>query len=417
MNKMAWPPRTESELRDALAEGLLVESHHCDLKQEIGSGTGANRDIAIDLAAFAVDGGHIFIGIKEAEGVAKALHPIALEGLKERIDNIAQSRIQEALSVRCTEIPTETDSTRGYLVVIVPPSPARPHMVDGKYRGRGDTTNRVLPDSEVVRLHRERSLVERRIDSILQEEIARDPTATIPDMQNEAHIFICALPVMGSLQLMLDAMPKEPSEQTLWIREKILNGQAGAQMDPDWAPGFSDWQVHFRANGWAAYDESSMTSARTIQRIFNESHLFDLELGEDGSLRVLCGRGSYTEKDQRFAIEYVIAGLTKRVVTAAKVISDECNYFDGWDFGLAVTNIKGSKSAALLGRQRGVISLMETFPSYSEQDYRQNTQATYEQLISDTDEVVEKLFGRLNRGLNQGRVSIPKFIADRGRPL
>jgi hypothetical protein len=52
------------------------------------------------------------------------------------------------------------------LIVEVPPSPLAPHMVDGKYHGRGDTVKHVLSDAEVERMHAE---------ELIDREIARDP--------------------------------------------------------------------------------------------------------------------------------------------------------------------------------------------------------------------------------------------------
>ena len=49
----------------------------------------------------------------------------------------------------------------GYVVVHIPQSVRAPHMADGRYYGRGDKTNRVLPNTEVVRLLDQR-LADRR---------------------------------------------------------------------------------------------------------------------------------------------------------------------------------------------------------------------------------------------------------------
>ena len=53
-------------------------------------------------------------------------------------------RVEEAVQIRTTEIESTAQPSRGYLVVHVPAS--------GRYYGRGDKTNRLLSNTEVVRL-------------------------------------------------------------------------------------------------------------------------------------------------------------------------------------------------------------------------------------------------------------------------
>ena len=61
-------------------------------------------------------------------------------------------RVEEAVQIRTTEIESTAQPSRGYLVVHVPASVRAPHMADGRYYGRGDKTNRLLSNTEVVRL-------------------------------------------------------------------------------------------------------------------------------------------------------------------------------------------------------------------------------------------------------------------------
>lgn len=91
---MAAPfvPSSKEELEAALCAGLLVEGHYLDLKRQLGKGKEANRDLAKDVAAFSIDGGVLYIGVREgAPGQAPALHPVELGGLKERVDQVARS--------------------------------------------------------------------------------------------------------------------------------------------------------------------------------------------------------------------------------------------------------------------------------------------------------------------------------------
>lgn len=57
-----WLPQDESAIETAAHAGLLVESHYLDLKMTIPSGSGKNRELARDLASFAIDGGALLVG-------------------------------------------------------------------------------------------------------------------------------------------------------------------------------------------------------------------------------------------------------------------------------------------------------------------------------------------------------------------
>ncbi|MGO4613342.1 helix-turn-helix domain-containing protein [Nocardia sp. 2YAB30] len=135
-----WTPRTEDELRTALADNLLVEVHYRDLKRTVDPGRSANKKIACDIAAFALDGGTVIIGVAEgdiATSTPPSLSPVELKGLPERIESIAVTAVHEPVRITTTVIAADGQPGRGYLLVHVPQSPRAPHMVDGRYYGRG----------------------------------------------------------------------------------------------------------------------------------------------------------------------------------------------------------------------------------------------------------------------------------------
>ena len=139
-----WGPRTEAELQTAIDQGLVRESHVFDVKKQPPPPE-KNRDIAIDLANFAVDGGRILYGVHQPNfSGPTTLAPFDVSGLSERLDQIALGgSIDPPLRIRCVDIPSDTNPGRGYLLVVVPRSPQAPHMVDGRYRYRSDRTNSV----------------------------------------------------------------------------------------------------------------------------------------------------------------------------------------------------------------------------------------------------------------------------------
>src|SRR5213078_2192897 len=112
-------------------------------------------------------------------------------------------------------------------------------------------------------------------------------------------------------------------------------------------PRISD--VSRRAGGWAlsapgiqagrmvVLPESNLWSLADV-----EGRLLDLEIGEDGGLRLFCGRASaelgasYSGRDAIESVfESLILGLTKRLVLIAAVVAETADYLGQWDLGIA----------------------------------------------------------------------------------
>ncbi|MET9318313.1 ATP-binding protein [Kribbella sp. NPDC003505] len=156
-----WRPSTEKELLAAIEDGLLRETHYLDMKRETGSSSGERKETARDLSSFAVDGGALLVGVEEdKENRTWRLRPQPLEGLAEKLEQIATQLVDPPLFITADEIPAEADASTGYLFVQVPGSARAPHMVEGIYYGRGDRTRIRLSDAEVVRHHASREPLE-----------------------------------------------------------------------------------------------------------------------------------------------------------------------------------------------------------------------------------------------------------------
>lgn len=400
MTSMNWLPSSESELRNAMEQGLLRESHHLDLKRMAPPGKAANRETAKDLASMAVDGGALIYGVDEANGT---LTPFNLEGFRERMDQIGRSLVDEPLRVRIEEFPSEADPALGYAVVIVPESPSAPHMVDGRYRGRGDTTNIQLSDAEVLRLHTQRQQDTASVEELLRAEIERDPTPE--HMRQQAHLFVVAEPVTGRSEMFLETLEEE--EATRWISTHLINGSPGAHLSEDWSPdlGLIN-RVGRETEGWVA-TSGYMAPGRVPRPEAHEDDLLHIEFRENGGVRLFCGRASDThpsDSSQRVAFETIIGGLTLRVVLMAEVLSEACKHLGSWRFGLAVTNLRGTVSWSMAHRSL-------TAPPFSSDDYLATTTATREEIEQDSLAVADRLFSRLNRGLNGGSVTPPRPIS------
>jgi hypothetical protein len=286
---------------------------------------------------------------------------VDLAGLRERIDQVARDLIDEPLHVRVDTIPT-ADPAKGYLLVTVPPSPTAPHQVDGRYYGCGDTTKHVLPDAQVQRLHQLALLRQRDAEELLDAEVARDPTSP-EHWRQHAHLFLVAQPVIeqpNRLERMLGA--DGPKGWHDFLHGQVRSGAAGVPLHPSWTPDIpSISNVGRRARGWALSSDwiqphraASLEAGRPSTDV--EPRLLDLEINEDGGVRLFCARASDSREtnigQSEFAIEAVILGLTKGVVLIAGVIAATTRYLGSWDFGIAITRLRGCQSARL--RQEGL---------------------------------------------------------------
>ncbi len=63
MTRPSWRPESTPELLAAIDAGVLAESHYLEMKQQIGDGASGRKELARDLAQFAVDGGTVIVGV------------------------------------------------------------------------------------------------------------------------------------------------------------------------------------------------------------------------------------------------------------------------------------------------------------------------------------------------------------------
>src|SRR6266498_313146 len=104
---MIWLPNDETQLQDALDQGTFKERHTLDFKTALPAGKGTNKELAKDLAQFAIDGGVLVVGVDDNnKTVPPRLTPVDLDGLKERVDQVARCIPDPPMHVRTDEIST-----------------------------------------------------------------------------------------------------------------------------------------------------------------------------------------------------------------------------------------------------------------------------------------------------------------------
>jgi hypothetical protein len=210
-----WIPKNENDIVSAVTNRSLEETVTFDAKKEIPA---KNIETAKDVSALANTGGGVLLyGVDEdTNGRPTVLSPLLLEGQRERIDQIIRTSVDEVPGFKISVIETENDDSRGYLIVVVPPSDRAPHMVvvkdERRFYGRGETGNYVLSQSEVARLYERRRGVALNILPVLEKAIEDAPLA---DNEEYAHLHLVARPVFVDEKLFARALSVGQSEKEL----------------------------------------------------------------------------------------------------------------------------------------------------------------------------------------------------------
>lgn len=388
------PVEDEASLVVAIEEGLLAESHYLDLKVEIPKGSSKNRELARDLASFAIDGGTLVIGVAE-EGDNISAAPVALDGLAERIDQVAASIPDPPLTIVAQSIRCDNCPGQGYLLVHVPPSPEAPHMVDGRYWGRRDTTKYPLADAEVVRLHERRRSHERDIAEQIRAEIARDPIPV--EMREQAHLFLLAEPVLGSPDL-LSGVTNAPRWQEQVLRatnsakSPAIDGQLRhlGGISPDWE---ALSQFDRRPSG-VAITSFGLEPGRRLRPNQKDEDALEVEIGEDGTIRLFMSRLSdaiVPGQQVVFADAPVIH--LRRFLALVTALATEAGYHGNWRVGIGATGLGGLRAYFSELRDQGSGYV------YPEDHYLRGTVASLRDITDRPERIVQLLVGPLHRAL------------------
>lgn len=399
-----WQPRTAADVQTAIDNGTITERHWLDVKLTTGPSTNSNnKEIAADLASFAGDGGAIIYGVAEDKTTNTiSLAPFDLAGQAERLDEIARSRCDPPLYIACHPLPQDPDNrNHGLLLVEIPPSPAAPHMVDGRYYGRGDTTKRRLTDGEVARLHAVRTIRHLNAEQLIEHEIARDPVP--PTQRQHSHIYVVARPLAAPPDLLTETIER----REVGVLVRYIASRLNSPASPDWNHLGSGEP---RAQGWGL--QSRLLPGRRIDPDDEraEKYMVDLEIGDDGSLTLVCGRGSdYTNptKDQ-FILDSVAAVFTRGVVDLAAHIGRDHGYGGRWLLAVGLTDLAGKYTSDALA----VARIGSSYVPFSADRYIESTEAVTSELLAQPGSVTRRLIRRLMRGLATDGRSYQHLLAD-----
>jgi hypothetical protein len=380
-------PASLADLDAALAVGALKETHRADHKARLPPPSELNNThLAIDLASFAVDGGELYIGVTENRATDQfSVTPFPLEGAAERLEQIARSRLDPPLTIRCIPLRAEPTDRDGCLVVVIPESPEAPHMVGRIYRGRGDKTNIELGDGEVRRIRAERERAHDQAKSQLQEWVARDP---FPEGRH-VHMFLVAEPVTARRGQLLSALSGD------WnglFRDRLLAGGAFHRDLP--TLGWNDVHVA-RAHGRALVSYALSSARMPVSDVTDpEGQSNELEVRENGGLRFYASRASDArggeEGEQLFSS--FVHRFTSSFVQVTANVGAAAGYSGAWHLGVALQPLRGVRlwTSDALHRFNTL---------YSDESYREELLVSAVDIETAALRVTGDLLNRLWRGL------------------
>lgn len=406
------PVATEADLISLISAGVLEENHFVDLKMEVKSGKGENKETARDLAQFALDSGTVIVGVQELDDQTLALTPQPLAGLAERIEQLAGAIPDPPLAIVTKAIPSASDPSVGYLLVHVPVSPAAPHMVDGKYLGRGDKTKRYLTHPEVVRHHQQHAGDERSGLTQLQAEFDRDLFDS-PERE-QAHGFWIAEPMVGRPEMLLSLTDVPLKRQQLLNFRNSGNQAVAAVLASIRSGGFSpdvdNMDTFDRRPAGAAMSTYGIDVGRrrmTEVGYNDREYAAELEINDNGGLRIYTSRLSrrIRSDSHQVVFEDMLVGLSHRLVELTKAAAIEANYYGGWVLGFGATGLLGTHP------YRSQQDWGSRTTPYGENLYQRTTLTSYADLTARPGPVVDRLIGGILRGFSSRQRYLPALIA------
>jgi hypothetical protein len=389
-------------LQAAIDGGLIEETHYLDAKAAAGSTKGDNRELARDLASLAVDGGTLLYGIQEDKANGRfSLAPLLLSGLSEKIEQVARSIPDPPLNVITTAIVSTAEDPKGYLIVHIPASPAAPHMVDGRYLGRGDKTKTTLSDAEVVRLHERRRSSEQDALALLEQETADDPML---DVGEQSHLFLVAQPLSGRPDMLLDfTSGPDWNMRLLQLMESVARDQTlntalrDVQVSPTWSDAGNGYR---RAHGVARATSNIGTGRRytTTPDVYGGETALEIQVQEDGGLRLFMSRFSdalQDDKAEQVIIDPAAVNFTRRFLALVVATAQQAGYLGNWSLAFGATRLRDRAPYT----PNGSWAALGPTHRYNKDSFARSTGATWAELQAAPGAITNRLLGPLLRSL------------------
>lgn len=378
--KTLWFPKTEPEIDLSIKAGSLHESHKFEAKSLL---TQKNEEIAKDICSMTVDGGVLAYGLDEDdEGVVNKKTPISIKDVPEQIDQIAQTSIDEPPFIEIETVVSASDSSKGYIFVIIPPSPRSPHQVTVKgelrYYGRGATGNRRLTQPEVARLYERRKQWEREFLKELKHDAQNPPIdhhAGLVFLQMKAQLVTAEDTLLDSLGENLGTS-FSPLRDVAKPTSNIMPAEGWS-----WTHFVENW-THEGADTYLASNSDQVQSLAGIN---------ELRVNSDGSTKFFTARvGESSEGRPKYVFERLVAAQAARFCVFMGSLCNATNYRGAVDIGIAVTGLKGAVSGA-----KSAEMIIDRPPEYKTDSYIKKSRVYARELQENPKKVASDLTRKL----------------------
>jgi hypothetical protein len=399
-----WLPTTFAQAEAEVSARVVVENHYSELKRTYEPTDSGRREMAKDIAALALDGGAIVIGVDEDNtGRAIALVPVELAGFAERLDQAALYRCDPPVTVKIESLVDPVDDTTGLLTVEVPASPVAPHMVDGRYYGRGERTVRVLPDAEVVRLHHVRTLEADRIEQTLDDAIADTGRMLPEDSPKVGRLVIVAEPApVHDPDLMAEVYA--PGDWWRWAKDAESAAAEFVRLQDDNSPRLAEclYTGSFSplARGGTTTDRQDRGVVLRVPKGTISGRAGYLELDESGAVRLALNNLFTLERNTSVLDWHMVLSSTVFVVGIFQQICNKAGVRSQLDVGVYLDNLADALPRPLPGRHG--IPAWDEVNAYPAESYRGTTRITAPEMDGDLTAAMERLWGRMLRGMGLG---------------
>lgn len=396
---MFFLPKNEDELKDAIGSGQIEESHYLDFKAKLDQGKNGNKSLAGDIASFAIDGGVMILGVSEVGPGFKAA-PINIDGLSEKIENVAFTLIQPPVFVSTYVIPSEGTQNQGFVVIHILASSNAPHMVNGRYMARNDKTQRSLSHSEVLLMHEYRARLNEGAKREILKQISRDPVPA--DVRRYPHLHLTATPRMVSKPLFRDVLRRDErfGEVKKWLETSAskLPKSRTASRDTFLNTVISEARRH---DGVALYSGNILRNRQfSDPNATRAENIVELEISEEGQLRYFNGQvGMDMTRDEPNETPSIapswIVEQTREFVELVSIASSQVEYGGYWDISVAITGISG------MPVMRGNHREFDDFKYEAKaDDYISQASGELLQLETRAGSITEDLLGRFIRSID-----------------
>jgi len=264
-------------------------------------------------------------------------------------------------------------------------------MVNGRYIGRGDSAKIYLGDAEVLRLHERRRQLDVDALALLDKQFARDPVPR--DQRTQAHLFLLAEPLTPRSEMFLHKLHHQGLLSVVSegaYADEEVNRALGR--GTEFVPELSSASEFSRRSAGAALSTLSLRSDRTVDpsSSYRPEDIVELEVSEDGAVRIMMGRLSYTGTSGAVLFDIAAVIYVRRLIGLLRKISEASGYLGGWALAVGAIGLSGLASADIRPYQA---------QHFENDTYARATAASYADLGSRPGTVADQLVGRFLRKL------------------